>query len=379
MIDHDSIVSVRKCDTYDRETVLSLLRQQLLEIGITSNTFKDKKVAIKPNLVRRCDEAKGATTHSAFSYAVATIALEMGAKQVIFAESPGGIFTSSTIKSAYSVAHLDKVAKETGAILNFDTDAVTVEAPSGVQSKVFHILKSINDADVIINLAKLKTHGLTLMSAAVKNYFGVIPGVEKFEMHARFPDKDDFSNMIVDLCYMLCQSKTTINIVDGIVGMEGNGPTNGTPKKMGVVIASQNPFAADVVCSKILGVYPHVKTVVISQERGYAPKDEIITAGESVDACIVKNLVLPDGLDKIHLLSDEKLLKIFKPKPVVNRSVCKKCGECARSCPMHTISVGKDRKIKINTKNCIRCFCCQELCPFDAIKIKQNPIFFFIK
>jgi len=379
MIDLNSTVCVKKCDTYDRDTVLSLLREQLWEIGITSDMIKDKKVVIKPNLVRRCDEAKGATTHSSFAFAAATLAFEMGAAQVTFAESPGGVFTPSTIKNAYAAAHIDKVALETGAALNFDTDAVTVEAKDGVKSKVFHILSSINEADVIINLAKLKTHGLTLMSAAVKNYFGVIPGVEKFEMHARFPDKDDFSNMIIDLCAMLCEKKTTVNIVDGIVGMEGNGPTNGVPKKMGVVIASQNPFSADVVCSRILGVYPHVKTVVISQERGYAPADEIKTVGESVESCIISDLVLPDGLDNVHLLSNEKLLKIFKPKPVVDRSVCKRCGECARSCPMHTISVSKDKKIKINTKNCIRCFCCQELCPFDAIKIRQNPIFHFIK
>lgn len=378
MIDLEAIVSIKKCDTYDRGSVLSVLKEQFSDIGITADSFKDKKVVIKPNLVRRCDESQGATTHSSMSYAAARLAIDLGAKQVIFAESPGGVFTPSTIKSAFAVARIDKVAEETGADLNFDTQAVTVDARDGIKSKTFHILKAINDADVIINLAKLKTHGLTLMSAAVKNYFGVIPGVEKFETHARFPDKDDFSNMIVDLCYVLCESKTTINIVDGIVGMEGNGPTNGTPRKMGVVVTSQNPFNADVVCSKILGVHSHVKTVSISKERGYTDSD-VKTVGESVESCLVSDLVLPDGLDKVHLLSDEKLLKIFKPKPVVDRSVCRKCGECARSCPMHTISVGKDKKIKINTKNCIRCFCCQELCPFDAIKIRQNPIFHFIK
>ncbi len=378
MIDVKAPVSVKKCDTYDRELILDLLKEQFAQIGVTSDTFKDKKVVIKPNLVRRCEEAKGATTHSSFAYAAAKLALEMGAASVTFAESPGGIFTQATIKNAYSFARFDKLASEVGAILNYDIGATTCEASNGVQTKAFHILNAINEADVIINLAKLKTHGLTLMSAAVKNYFGVIPGVEKFEMHARFPDKEDFSNMIVDLCHMLCQNKTTINIVDGIVGMEGNGPTNGTPKKMGVVIASQNPFNADVVCSKILGIYPHVKITSVALERGYADP-EPKTVGEPIENCVIKDLVLPDGLDAVHLLSNDKLLKIFKPKPVVDRSVCQKCGECARSCPMHTISIGKDKKIKINTKNCIRCFCCQELCPFDAIRVKQNPIFRFIK
>jgi len=378
MIDTKAAVCVKKCDTYDRDRIYSLLKEQLADIGITPETFLDKKVVIKPNLVRRCEESKGATTHSSFAYAAAKLAIEMGASRVVFAESPGGLFTQSTIKNAYSFARLDKVASEVGTALNFDVGATTCDAPNGVQSKSFHILNAINEADVIINLSKLKTHGLTLMSAAVKNYFGVIPGVEKFEMHARFPDKNDFSNMIVDLCCMLCENKTTINIVDGIVGMEGNGPTNGSPRKMGVVIASQNPFNADFVCAKILGVMPHVKTVAIANGRGYSDPDFAVV-GEIVENCIVPNIVLPDGLDAVHLLSNDKLLKIFKPKPVVDRSVCKKCGECARSCPMHTISVGKDKKIRINTKNCIRCFCCQELCPFDAIKIKQNPIFHFIK
>lgn len=378
MLDINNAVSLKKCDTYDINTITDLLKEQFSHVGITQDTFSGKKVVIKPNLVRRCDEAMGATTHRSFSYAAAKIAIEMGAKEVLFAESPGGIFTAQTIRSAFAFAGIDKVADELGAKLSLSTEAVTVEAPSAVKSKNFHVLKAIADADVIINLAKLKTHGLTLMSASVKNYFGIIPGVEKFEMHARFPDKEDFSNMIVDLCYWVCHNKTTINVIDGIVGMEGNGPTNGTPKKMGVVAVSQNPFNADLICTKLLGIESHVKTTNISCERSYTAKN-VETIGDSIESCIVKDIVLPDGLDNVHLLSNEKLLKIFKPKPVVDRSKCKKCKECMRSCPMHTISFSKKKKIVINTKSCIRCFCCQELCPFDAIKIKQNPIFRFIK
>ena len=379
MIDPGSAVSLRKHESYDTNTLISLLKEQFEDAGISPGLFKDKKVVIKPNLVRRCDESVGATTHSSFAKAAATLAFEYGAASVTFAESPGGVFSPETIKKAYAAAHLDKVAKETGALLNFDTEAVYLDAPDGVRSKVFHVLKAFEDADVIINLAKLKTHGLTWMSAAVKNYFGVVPGVEKFEMHARFPDKHVFAEMIDDLCYALCHKKESVNIVDGIVGMEGNGPTNGTPRKMGVVIVSKNPFSADVVCSKILGIENNVHTVNASKERGYTADGGFEVIGDSISDCIISDLVLPDGLDAVKLLSSEKLLKIFKPKPAIDRDVCRRCGECVRSCPMKTISMDKNKKVHINTKNCIRCFCCQELCPFDAVRIKQNPVFKFIK
>lgn len=379
MIDPKSKVSLKKHESYDTNSLIHLLKEQFESIGITPELFKDKNVVIKPNLVRRCDESVGATTHSSFATAAAKLAFEYGAATVTFAESPGGVFSPETIKKSYAVARFDSVAAETGAILSCDTDAVYIDAPEGARSKVFHILKVFEEADVIINLAKLKTHGLTWMSAAVKNYFGVVPGVEKFEMHARFPDKHVFAEMIDDLCYAICHKKETVNVVDGIVGMEGNGPTNGTPRKMGVVVVSQNPFSADVVCSRILGIEKNVHTVNASKERGYTSDDGFEVVGDSISDCILSDVVLPDGLDAIKILSSEKLLKIFKPKPAIDRDVCRRCGECVRSCPMKTITMDKNKKVHISTKNCIRCFCCQELCPFDAVRIKQNPIFKFIK
>ena len=113
----------------------------------------------------------------------------------------------------------------------------------------------LDRADGIVNLCKLKSHGMMGMSAGAKNMCGAIPGTVKPEYHFKFPDYSDFADMIVDINEYF---KPRLTVTDAVVGMEGNGPTAGDARKMGFIAASKSPHAADLVCSEIPVSYTHL-------------------------------------------------------------------------------------------------------------------------
>ncbi|MGM9681634.1 MAG: DUF362 domain-containing protein [Eubacteriales bacterium] len=381
MSDSQDRVFLCKKESYDPDSLIPALSVFFDGMGLDKNFFAGKKVVIKPNLVRKMDASLAGTTHPALLTAVAAVLKERGAQDILLAESPGGIYTENALRAAYRVCGMEKAAEDAGIGLNYDTSWRELDAPDGVKSKLFHIITPIADADVIVNLCKLKSHGLTTMTAAVKNYFGTVPGTEKFEMHARFPDLTDFSGMLVDLCRLHTTRATTVNIVDAIVGMEGNGPTNGTPRKIGLLGASLNPFALDFVCQQILCMEGKVRMLDIAAERGYFRPDRIEVIGERVEDVKIPDFKLPDSSIQVtSVLTNIRFLKIFEPRPSIDRSVCIGCGECVRSCPKKTITLNKKkRRAEIHPSACIRCFCCQELCPHDAVRIKRNPLLKWIK
>jgi ferredoxin len=221
------------------------------------------------------------------------------------------------------------------------------------------------------------------MTGAIKNLFGTIPGTEKFEMHARFPDIQDFCSMILDLASLHTKRTRVISLTDGIVGMEGNGPTNGKARKIGILAASENPFALDAVCADLLGLTDKVLMLRLAKERKLYEQEKLCVIGSSVESCRISDFCLPDSRSHASLLSNRKLMHYFEPRPAINVEKCVGCGECARSCPKHTIRMinGKDgrRQARIDHSACIKCFCCQELCPHDAVKIKQNFLLKFLK
>lgn len=376
-------VALRACDSYDEERLVGILREQMAVFGYDRAFFEGKKVVIKPNLVMKKSPDAAATTNPAVLSALLTVLAEMDCRPMI-AESPGGIFNRQRLEGIYRVCGIEAVAKAHGAALNYDTDAVHVSFPEGKTVKSFHILKSVAEADVLIDLCVLKSHGLTKMSAAVKNFFGTIPGIEKFEMHATFPDYKDFGSMICDLCEMYCRTKTVIAVTDAVVGMEGNGPTAGTPRKIGALMMSPNPFASDVVGETLLGFGGTVPIVREGVARGLCPADisGIELIGDEVAPLVLSDFKEPDSAQNrapslLTFFSRGKLGRFFMPRPIADADKCRGCGECAASCPQHTIELTEKngKKIaRIRHADCIRCYCCQELCPFVAIDVKKNLI-----
>lgn len=383
MLNPASPVALSRCESYDKTILKEQIALQWQQIGLPKDFFCGKRVALKPNLVRKMDASLGGTTHPAVAEAVAELCREWGAADVLMVESPGGTYNEMALRAAYRVCGME-VASAGGAFrLNYDTAWQTVDNPDGVASKMFHILTPIVEADVVVNLCKLKSHGLTMMTGAVKNYFGTIPGTEKFEMHARFPDIGDFSRQLVDLCAYHAKARPMLNVMDAIVGMEGNGPTNGKPRKIGALLCSQNPFALDDVASHLIGMEGKVVHIEEGRARGYVDSPTVI--GEDPADLRVEDFLPPDSAkhNTIRWLSTfwgGRLMRFFEPRPAIHKKKCVGCGECVRSCPAHTITMDeKKRRPIIDPSACIKCFCCQELCPKDAVKIKQNFLIKLVK
>lgn len=341
--------------------------------------FGSKKVALKPNLLAKRNPDAGITTHPFFVKASAEYFLQKGA-QVVICDSPGGVYNTSAISSIYNACMMKTAADESGASLNFDMGHTEMSNKDGEVSKSFDIINPLANADFIVNLARLKTHALCNMSAAVKNMYGSIPGLMKAEQHARFPAQKDFSRYLIDLC---CTVAPSISVIDAVIAMEGNGPAGGTLKKVGLIMSSANPFVLDLVASRIMGYsIEDVLTVENAVSRGLCPEKstEVVIIGEPIEKYI-SEFKRPDSsagglIKQIPNLFGGRFRKWLEPRPVIKKKKCIGCGECAKCCPRETIEI-VDKKAVIKYDKCIRCYCCQELCPMKAVEIKRNPFMKF--
>lgn len=363
------MLCIKNCDDYDKETVLECIRGIFEENCVLEN-ISGLTIAVKPNLVCKKTPEHAATTHPVIVWAVCKLIKEAGAEAII-AESPSGFFDTGVLKSLYKVTGIEKAALESGATLNFDTTVTEVENPEGKYLKKLKILTPLANADKIINIAKLKTHGMMVYTGAVKNMFGSIAGFEKTQYHFQLSDYDEFADCIIDI---FLANSPVFNIIDAVVGMHKAGPTAGEPYKLGKILAGTNAFELDVAATSIIKVdcmrVPVLKKAV---ERGlttkFAPKDII-----PVEDFVVK---YNDDLTRLHF-SDGLLGKMMsasmRPRPVFNKNKCKACEECVNCCPAKVIHIeekGKNKYAKVNLQGCIRCYCCQEVCLFKAVKIKK--------
>ncbi|MBR6916103.1 MAG: DUF362 domain-containing protein [Clostridia bacterium] len=170
-------VALAGCPDYDREKVYDAVRWLLAAIGADNRTFRGKKVVLKPNLVAAKDPSAAVTSHPSVVEAVTRYVRECGAADVMIAESAGGSYNASFLNRIYDATGMRELAENGGPRLNGDFSSVPVKFADGKKLKSFEVLTPIADADVIVNIPKLKTHSLTGLSCAVKNLFGVIPGI----------------------------------------------------------------------------------------------------------------------------------------------------------------------------------------------------------
>ena len=228
-------VYIKKQDSYILEDVVSSVREILLWGGIDKKISADTTILLKPNMLSKSSPDRAVTTHPSVVEAVIILLKEFGAKasNITVADSSGGPQNPMILAANYKVCGFADVASRQGVNLYTKLESKTVRT-DGVMVKEFELIAPAVDCDIIINLPKFKTHVMTAMSGAVKNLFGTVPGLKKAEFHMRFPDKDNFSEMIVDLCETV---KPDFTIVDGIVGMEGDGPGSGIPRKFGIMLA----------------------------------------------------------------------------------------------------------------------------------------------
>ena len=373
-------VAIVPCKTYDHEACLSALRRVLAPFGGLDWVRPGMRIAVKANLVSMLKPEAAATTHPALLCALAQLLRERGA-EVIVGDSPGGLYNAAYVGAVYRGAGVTAVEKY-GARLNQDFSQAQGEMPDARVMKTFQYTAWLDGCDAIIDFCKLKSHGMMAMSAAAKNMFGTIPGTMKPEYHFRFPNARDFADMIVDLAEYW---KPRLCIVDAVVGMEGNGPTAGTPKPIGCLLAGESPHKVDLACAAILGIErSEIPTLEAARERGLIPGrvQELELSGDPAAFLVpdfqkieTKNGVLFQ--DNFHTplgrYLSPFLLRFIASRPQVDREECIGCKKCAQICPAKAIGMRRG-KPRIDRSACIRCFCCQEFCPKGAMKVARPPL-----
>lgn len=260
-------VAVVRCKTYDVEAVKPALEEALNAVNGLDFVKPGMKIIIKPNLVSFKKPDAAATTHPALLEALVEMLLARGAG-VTIGDSPGGPHSLPLLNRVYAATGMDRVEK-LGAKLNRNMNEKNVDFPEGKVLKNFTYTEYLDEADAIIDFCKLKSHGMLGMSAAVKNLFGTIPGLKKPEVHYKFQNDAEFADMLVDINEYF---KPRLAICDAVVGMEGNGPTAGTPRQIGAIIASKSTYYADVVGAELIGMnIDGLPTLQAAYERGFAP------------------------------------------------------------------------------------------------------------
>lgn len=371
-------VSLVPCTSYNINEVKNALSSLLDSINGLDFVKQGMCIAIKANLVTFAKPEDAVTTHPALICALIELLKEKGAGRVIVGDSPGGLYNSVFLNKVYSVCGLN-VIEEVGGELNRNFEQTEAHFEGARVAHSFTYTAYLDEADAIIDFCKLKTHGMMGMSAAAKNMFGVIPGTMKPEYHFRYPDVADFARMIVDLDEYFAD-KIKLCIADAIVGMEGNGPTAGTPREIGAILASPSPHKLDLVCAKIIGLDPDtIPTLGAARERGLIPNsvDELNVLGD-VDALVISdynNVAVRHSLlfDNKSKLFGKVARSVLEAKPTVKAKECKGCEKCKQICPAQAITM-KNGKPVIDRKKCIKCFCCQEFCPFGAMKVHRSLI-----
>jgi len=366
-----SVVSIIRCPNYKEEEVLESLRQAIDLIGgIRAFVKKDDRVLLKPNLIFGKSPEKAVATHPSIVRGMIQIVREAGGIPFI-GDSPG---LGSAIRAAEK-AGIKSVADETKCpLIDFNRPIVS-EKRKGKAFRKLEIDQSVLEADVVINLPKWKTHSQMLLTLGIKNLFGCVPGTKKALWHLQAgEDRTCFAGVLIDLYQVI---RPSLTVLDGVVGMEGNGPSNGDPISIGLILASADALSLDqVVCDLLTIPRECLVTNLVAFERGLG-MNEIEVVGEKASGLKISNFKLPSlsGLDwHLPRFLKRMLKNALISRPVISREVCKICHRCVEICPPGALSKsqGSEKEPVFDYGRCIRCYCCQEICPEGAITIKQG-------
>ena len=359
-----SKVSIVQCKTYELESIYDSIQLVLEKLGgINQFVQKGQKVLLKPNMLRAGRPEQGVTTHPNIVESVTKLVQSAGA-EVWIGDSPSVAIKG--IHRYWEKTGFLKVAERTGAqLVNFEAGGTTAR---DIEEYVFHFAKAVFEADVIINLPKLKTHGLTLFTGAIKNLYGTLPGFQKGSFHKKYPHPEKFSRMLCSLYSLL---KPRIHIMDAVVAMAGNGPATGELRHTGLILASSDGVALDTVATSLAGFKPgEVDAIRIAHSMGLGEgsPDRIDLSGEELDTLRFKDFPLPSN--HLSKLVPEFLVhwmgRFVWIRPRVQKDKCVGCEVCAENCPVKAIEMVAGYPV-MDYKTCINCLCCNESCPESAI------------
>ncbi len=374
-------VYVIRCGGYEQTE--EALRSVLAQMGGMGRFVRPgERILLKANLLRPAPPESAVCTHPAVVEAVAKLVQEAGGRAVI-TDSPGGALQKeSTLRHLYEKTGMAQAAARSGAELSYDASTRLVSIPRGKALHQAEVITPAAEADGVFDLCKMKTHVLMGMTGAVKNSFGIIPGLSKVGFHGSHPDRTDFADVVLDLTSFL---SPRLSIMDGVLAMEGEGPgASGTPRQVGLLLVSENPLALDVAAAEIMGLPRDSNPLLLAaQRRGLTPNraEDVELVGGSWEELRIPDYRFPSNVrrDLMEFLGPlagpaKKLCKaILSQTPKIQPERCVGCGICQKACPGKAITL-EGGKAKVHPASCIRCFCCHELCPQKAVALKRGPL-----
>lgn len=367
-------VMTTACDGYDAGVVEASLRRLLDGLGGVQAFFKPgATVLLKPNLLSARPPEQAVTTHPAVVRAMVRLCREAGAGRVWIGDSPAGMHPEAVLWEKTGMA---AVAAETGAELkSFLGPVEPLVSPDG--GATLPVPAWFRDVGAVINLPKLKTHGLTKLTGAMKNVFGLACGEAKAMSHARHPSPLRMSRFLATW-YAVVKPHVVLNVLDAVVAMEGEGPANGRPHPAGLLLAGRDAAAVDAVCAAAIGESPlSIPMLREARERGLGETDpgRINIAGDGLPR--LRALRLKPARTRLLYLLPDRLFgfatRLLRCRPEVAAARCSGCGICIRICPRQAIEARADRPATpagIRSADCILCMCCVEACPRHAIRIR---------
>ena len=374
-------VYAASCPDYEQaEACIRALVEQMGGMG--RFVRPGERIVLKANLLRAAPPESAICTHPAVVEAVARLVKEAGGTPVI-CDSPGGaLHKEAVLRSLYEKTGMAAAAAAARGGLSMDSSTRTVSLPEGKVLRQAEIITPVAEADGVIDLCKMKTHVLMSMTGAVKNLFGVIPGLSKVGYHATHPDHETFADVLLDLTGYV---KPRLSLMDGILAMEGDGPgSSGTPRQAGLLLASANPLALDTAAGAIMNLPRQDNPVLLAAERrGLTPcrMEDVELIGGTVEELRMADYKFPastksnlmDFLGPLARPAERLCKKALSQTPRIDGAKCVGCGICAKSCPGQAIAMtAPGKKAHIDQKDCIRCYCCHELCPQRAVELHQS-------
>jgi uncharacterized protein (DUF362 family)/NAD-dependent dihydropyrimidine dehydrogenase PreA subunit len=296
------------------------------------------------------------------------LVLQAGGKPVV--GDGAGISRPGATAKALKVSGIEEAAIRAGAqVVNFETAGFTqVDVPNPFQFRKLYIANPVLEADIVISLPKLKTHELTYYTGAVKNFFGVLPLKCRKEIHL-LGKRDLFGEAVADVYSVV---KPGFAVMDGVIGMEGNGPSHGNPINSGVILASQDCISLDITAAELIGFDPlKIPTTAGALKKGFTNQCPVIV-GTPLKEVKMKFKKSGGGVSAVPSFLTRSLGKYYTIYPRINREKCTRCGACYLNCSPHAVERLEDGNYRINEEKCILCYCCRELCPNNAVDIKKS-------
>ncbi len=373
----NSKVAVMQCESYETGELMQKVNAGVGELGGWDQWLKPgMSVLLKVNLIGPLSSETAAVTHCEFVRAVARIVKQYGCQVWIGDSSGGAIGGKAQTGKGFTVSGIARVADEEGAVIkNFDKEGVVEVTVSGGEK--MHLAKPMFDADFVINLPKLKTHMAATYTGAVKNLFGCVPGLKKAQYHKYASTTQAFGQVICDINKAL---RVDLNIMDGILAMDKQGPITGGIYPAHKILVSTDSLALDTVAAGMIGLSVQklpIFMAAIEQNIGQWKSEHIEVCGDFKSAPKLIGFRVPkamgQGAKKSGVLG--KLIDFLKTRPQMDMDKCRQCNVCVQSCPVQAI----DKQTKrIDYEKCIECMCCHEMCIYKAVKlVNVNPMLRF--